>query len=107
MMMAIVVCNLLGFTVTASVQSLISNAASDKEQGAAMGSVASLTSAMAVAAPVIGASLLAPVSHLPASDLRVGLPFYFCSLLQVISATIAIRHFSQQRGRAQAATAAS
>ncbi|MFM8344767.1 MAG: MFS transporter, partial [Betaproteobacteria bacterium] len=58
MMMAIVVCNLLGFTITASLQSLISNAASDREQGTAMGSVASLTSAMAVIAPVVGAALL-------------------------------------------------
>lgn len=96
MMMAIVVCNLLGFTVTASVQSLISNAASDREQGTAMGSVASLTSAMAVAAPVIGAALMGSVSHLPTTHWLVGLPFYACSALQVISATIAIRHFSKR-----------
>lgn len=105
MMMAIVVCNLLGFTVTASVQSLISNAASDREQGTAMGSVASLTSAMAVAAPVIGATLLGSVSHLGPDHVLVGLPFFACSALQVASAIIAIRHFARVRRSEQAAVA--
>lgn len=95
MMMAIVVCNLLGFTITASLQSLISNAASDREQGTAMGSVASLTSAMAVAAPVIGAALLGSVSHLGPMHWLVGLPFFACCALQVTGAIIAIRHFSK------------
>lgn len=97
MMMVIVTFNLLGFTVGSSVQSLISNAASDREQGTAMGSVASLTSAMAVAAPVIGAGLLGSVSHLEPSHWLVGLPFFACCVLQVTGATIAIRHFSQTR----------
>lgn len=107
MMMAIVVCNLLGFTITASLQSLISNAASDREQGAAMGSVASLTSAMAVAAPVIGAMLLGSVSHLGPAHWLVGLPFFACCALQVAGAVIAIRHFSKvsQSERATAAAA--
>jgi len=95
MMMAIVVCNLLAFTITASLQSLISNAASDREQGTAMGSVASLVSAMSVAAPVIGAALLGSVSHLGPAHWLVGLPFFACSALQVTGAVIAIRHFAK------------
>jgi DHA1 family tetracycline resistance protein-like MFS transporter len=51
---------------------------------------------MAVAAPVIGAALMGSVSHLPTTHWLVGLPFYACSALQVISATIAIRHFSKR-----------
>lgn len=93
MMMVIVVFNLLGFTVGSSLQSLISNAASEREQGTAMGSVASLTSAMAVAAPVIGAALVGAVSHRPPQDFWVGLPFFVCCVLQVIGAIIAHRHF--------------
>jgi DHA1 family tetracycline resistance protein-like MFS transporter len=95
MMMVIVVCNLLGFTVATTVQSLISNAASERDQGSAMGSVSALTSAMAVLAPVIGSALLGWVSHLDPSDVRIGLPFFACSLLQVVSATIALRHLSR------------
>ncbi len=106
MMMAIVVCNLLGFTITASLQSLISNAASDREQGTAMGSVASLTSAMAVIAPVVGAALLGLVSPLGPAHWLVGLPFFACCALQVCGAVIAIRHFARQ-GRAQQAAALS
>ncbi len=106
MMMAIVVCNLLGFTITASLQSLISNAASDREQGTAMGSVASLTSAMAVIAPVVGAALLGLVSPLGPGHWLVGLPFFACCALQVTGAVIAIRHFARQ-GRAQQAAALS
>jgi DHA1 family tetracycline resistance protein-like MFS transporter len=106
MMMAIVVCNLLGFTITASLQSLISNAASDREQGTAMGSVASLTSAMAVAAPVIGATLLGSVSHLGPTHWLIGLPFFACCALQVTGAVIAIRHFSKAGKPAQPDAAA-
>ena len=93
MMMVIVAFNLLGFTVGSSLQSLVSNAASEREQGTAMGSVASLTSAMAVAAPVIGAALVGAVSHLPPQDFWVGLPFFLCCGLQVVGAIIAHRHF--------------
>ena len=99
MMMAVVVGNLMGFTVGASVQSLISNAAPDDEQGAAMGSVSSLTSAMAVVAPVVGSGLLGLVSHLPRQHWLIGLPFFVCCALQVLSATIAIRHFSSRAER--------
>lgn len=107
MMLAIVAFNLLGFTIGASVQSLISNAASDRQQGTAMGSVASLTSAMAVVAPVIGALLLGSVSHLDPSHWMVGLPFFACCALQLIGACIAVRHFwLRRKGQATAQAAA-
>ena len=73
-----------------------------------MGSVASLTSAMAVAAPVIGATLLGAVSHLDPSHWLVGLPFFACCVLQVCGAVIAIRHFSRApKASSHSATAAS
>ena len=58
MMYAVIVCNVLGFTVAASIQSIISSAADATTQGRTMGAVSSLNSLMAVVAPVIGAPLL-------------------------------------------------
>ena len=93
MMYAIVVANLLSSTVSASVQSLISSAADSRSQGQTLGAVSSLSSLMAVIAPVLGAPLLGMVSHLPRGDWRIGAPFYFCAALQAASLYVAVRHF--------------
>lgn len=97
MMLAIIGVNILGQTVTAAVQSMISSAADAKSQGQTMGAVSALNSLMAVAAPVIGAPLLAVVSHLPQGDWRIGAPFYFCALLQAVSLGLAVWHFRAHR----------
>ena len=104
MMYAVIFANVLGFTVTASIQSIISSAAAANEQGQTMGSVSALNSLMAVLAPVLAAPLLGIVSHLPADDWRVGAPFYFCSLLQGTALVLAWIHFRSSR-RARLATA--
>ncbi len=93
MFVVIVVGNLLGGGAAAVIQSLVSNAADARSQGTTMGSVAALNSMMAVIAPVVSAPLLGLVSHLPAGDWRMGLPFYFCASLQLIGTLTAIRHF--------------
>ena len=54
MMYAVILCNVLGFTVAASLQSIISGAADATTQGRTMGAVSSLQSLMAVVAPVLG-----------------------------------------------------
>jgi DHA1 family tetracycline resistance protein-like MFS transporter len=105
MMYAVIFCNLLGFTVTASIQSIISGAADARTQGRTMGTVSSLQSLMAVVAPLLGAPLLGAVSHLPRGDWRIGAPFYFCAVLQLTALTLAWLHFSKAR-RARAAAAA-
>jgi DHA1 family tetracycline resistance protein-like MFS transporter len=97
MLYVVFVLNVLGFTVAASMQSLIANAADPKTQGRTMGAVGSLNSMMAVIAPAIGAPLLAAVSHLPHGDWRIGAPFYFCALLQAASTLIALKHFKRAR----------
>jgi len=97
MMYATIFINVLGFTVSASIQSLISGAADASTQGRTLGAVASLNSLMAVVAPMIGAPLLGLVSHLPTGDWRIGAPFYFCALLQAVSLILAARHFRRQR----------
>jgi len=90
MMYAVIGINLLGGTVTASVQSLISSAADSKNQGQTMGAVSSLNGLMAVLAPMLGAPLLAAVSHFPQGDWRIGAPFFFCAALQVGSLVLAV-----------------
>ena len=90
MMYAVIGINLLGGTVTASVQSLISSAADSKNQGQTMGAVSSLNGLMAVLAPILGAPLLAAVSHFPQGDWRIGAPFFFCAALQVGSLMLAV-----------------
>ena len=105
-MYPVIFANVLGFAVSAAVQSLISNAADPTTQGRTAGAVASLNSMMAVLAPVIGAPLLATVSHLPHGDWRIGAPFYFCALLQAGSTLLAIRHFKNQRRRGAMPSAA-
>ena len=90
MMYAVIGINLLGGTVTASVQSLISSAADSKNQGQTMGAVSSLNGLMAVVAPMLGAPLLAAVSHFPQGDWRIGAPFFFCAALQVGSLVLAV-----------------
>ena len=93
MMYAVIGINMLGGTVTASVQSLISSAADSRSQGQTMGAVSALTSLMAVVAPILGAPLLASVSDLPRGDWRIGAPFFFCALLQLASLALAVVHF--------------
>ena len=105
MMFAVVFCNVLGFTVTASMQSIVSGAADATKQGRTMGAVSGLQSLMAVVAPVLSAPLLGVVSHLPRGDWRIGAPFYFCALLQLAALALAWMHFNNAR-RLRAATPA-
>ena len=97
MMFAIIGVNLLGGTVAASVNSLISSAADSRSQGQTLGAVNSLTSLTAVFAPMVAAPLLAMVSHLPQGDWRIGAPFYFCALLQLGSLWLAVMHLRQHQ----------
>jgi len=105
MMYAVIAFNLLGFAVNSAVQSMISRAADSHSQGSTMGAVSSLQSLMAVLAPVIGSALLGVVSHQPKGHWLMGLPFYFCALLQLLSTVLAFWHF--RRSTALAAVAAS
>ena len=103
-MFAVVLCNVLGFTVAASMQSIVSRAADEKTQGRTMGAVSSLQSLMAVIAPMIGAPLLGIVPHLPRGDWRIGAPFYVCALVQATALVLAWTHFHHaRRTRLQAA----
>jgi MFS transporter, DHA1 family, tetracycline resistance protein len=95
MFVVIVIGNLLGGGAAAVIQGRVSNAADTRSQGQTMGAVAALNSLMAVAAPVVSASLLGIVSHLPKGDWRMGLPFYFCASLQLMSTLFVALHFAK------------
>lgn len=106
MMYVVIIFNLLGFTVAASIQSIVSSAADANMQGQTMGAVSSLNSLMAVVAPVLGAPLLGAVSHLPRGDWRIGAPFYLCATLQLCGLVLAVIHFRGMRRNRLAAQSA-
>jgi DHA1 family tetracycline resistance protein-like MFS transporter len=92
-MYLVIVANLLGNTVSASMNSIVSGAADASQQGRTMGALSSLNSLMAVAAPAIAAPLLGLVSHLPRGDWRLGAPMFFCAAIQGLALLLAWRHF--------------
>ncbi len=107
MMYTVICLNVLGYTVQASIQSIVSGAADASEQGQAMGAVSSLNSLMAVIAPVIAAPMLSLVSHLSPGDWRFGTPMYLCAALQATALALAVTHFRGERRARLAAPAAS
>jgi len=105
MFVVIIIGAVIGGGAQASITSLLSNAAQAHEQGQTMGSMASLNSLTAVAAPVVSAALLGLVSHRPPGDVWIGLPFFFCAGLQAVGALLALAHFRRQRLAAAQAVA--
>jgi DHA1 family tetracycline resistance protein-like MFS transporter len=103
-MYVIIGANLLAFAIMPALQALVSRASDPREQGLAMGAMAAIVSLMGVLAPMLGAPLLAEVSHLPAEDWRIGAPFFLSSVLSAAAFGLAIAHFRRQR-RARPATA--
>ncbi len=105
MIFAVIGCNVLGFTVAASLQSIVSGAADEQTQGKTMGAVSGLQSLMAVLGPVFAVPLLGIVSHLPQGDWRIGMPFFFCAVLQAAALVVAIVHFRKPQPRVELAPA--
>jgi DHA1 family tetracycline resistance protein-like MFS transporter len=97
MMYAVIFANLLGATVAANMQGMVSRAADASSQGQTMGAVSSLNSLMAVVAPMFAAPLLGAVSHLPQGDWRIGAPMFFCSALLALALALAWMHFRTTR----------
>ena len=89
--------NVLGGVASAALSSIVSNAASATTQGQTMGAVSSLSSLMAVIAPLIGLEILRWVSHLPAGHVLIGLPFFTCAAVQLIAMLLAYRFFRSHR----------
>ncbi len=98
MMYCVIALGLLGGTASSAMQSIVSNAADARTQGETLGAVSSLSSMMAVLAPLIGLELLLWVSHRPPGDWLIGLPYFTCAALQLAAAAVAIRFFRQRCG---------
>lgn len=99
MMFVVIVANILGAAVAASLQGLVSAAADERTQGQTLGAVSSLNSLMAVVAPALAAPLMATVAHLPRDDWRVGAPMFFCAALQAVALLLAVVHFRRMARR--------
>ena len=92
-MYAVIFANVLGFTVSSSIQSIVSSAADDRSQGRTLGAVSSLNSLTAVLGPLITTPLLVSVSHLPQGHWAIGAPLYCGALLQATALFLAWSHF--------------
>ena len=92
-MYAVIFANMLGFTVSSSIQSIVSSAADDRSQGRTLGSVSALNSLTAVMGPLIATPLLVSVSHLPQGHWEIGAPLYCGALLQALALLLAWSHF--------------
>jgi DHA1 family tetracycline resistance protein-like MFS transporter len=102
MLYAVIFLNVLGGVASASLQSIISNAADATRQGQTMGAVSSLNSLMAVIGPIVGLELLRWVSDLPPGHLLIGLPLFTCAALQFAALLIALHVFRQHASHAPA-----
>jgi DHA1 family tetracycline resistance protein-like MFS transporter len=102
MFVIIVIGNILGGGAIAAVQGTISGAAGAHEQGRTLGSLGSINSLMAVLAPVVATPLMGVVAHRPPGDLLMGLPFYFCALMQLTAAALAYQFYLRHPEAARA-----
>lgn len=97
MMYAVIVANLFGYVVNPTIQGMVSNSVESTRQGEAMGAMSSISSVAAILGPLVGAPVLATVSHYPHGDWRVGAPFYLCGILQAIAAFVGISYFNRRQ----------
>jgi len=73
----------------------VSKSADPSTQWVTMGALQSISSLAAVLGPLIGNALLAQVADLPAGDVRLGVNFYACAVLNLIAFTIAWRRLGR------------
>jgi MFS transporter, DHA1 family, tetracycline resistance protein len=94
---AVLICNVLGYTVVASIQSIFSNAADARSQGQTMGAISALNSLASAIAPLIGAPLMGWVNtQWGGNDWHMGIPLFFCAVLQGLGLVLAWLHFRKQ-----------
>lgn len=93
MMYVVIVANVFGFAVQPAIQGMVSNAVDARSQGRSMGALASINGVAAVLGPLLAAPLLAAVAEFPKGDPRMGVPFYFCAVLQALATVFAFWHF--------------
>lgn len=95
MMFPILFCSFLIFTAGPSIQGVVSKTMSPAEQGVTLGAMQSINSLALVIGPLIAGQILASVSDLPPSDIRVGAHFFFCAALNLAAFLLAWRRLSR------------
>lgn len=95
MMFPVLFLSIFTFTAGPSIQGVVSKSAAPENQGVTLGAMQSIASLAAVIGPAIGNWLLAQVAELPPGDLRLGVNFYFCALLNFVALLIAWRRLSR------------
>jgi DHA1 family tetracycline resistance protein-like MFS transporter len=101
MMFAILMCSVLTFTAGPAIQGVVSKSADPAQQGVTLGAMQSINSLAAVVGPLIAGQILAGVSDLPPTDVRLGAHFFFCALLNLCAFLVGWRRLT----RAAAASA--
>jgi MFS transporter, DHA1 family, tetracycline resistance protein len=91
MMFVILFCGFIIFAAGPSLQALVSKSTDPSAQGITLGAMQSINSLAFILGAVLGNSILASVSDLPRSDIRVGAPFFFCASLQAIAFLLLLR----------------
>ena len=91
MMFPILFCSVLTFTTGPAIQGVVSKSADPTAQGITLGAMQSINSLAAVVGPLIAGQILAQVSSLPPTDLRVGAHFFFCASLNLLAFLLAWR----------------
>ena len=95
MMFPILFSSFLIFTAGPSIQGVVSKSMGPAEQGVTLGAMQSINSLAAVVGPLIAGQILASVSGLPPTDVRVGAHFFFCAALNLAAFLLAWRRLSR------------
>jgi DHA1 family tetracycline resistance protein-like MFS transporter len=94
-MYPILFCSFLTFTASSAIQGVVSKSTNATEQGVTLGAMQSINSLAAVVGPLIAGQILAQVSALPPTDVRVGAHFFFCASLNLLAFLVAWRRLSR------------
>ena len=95
MMFPILFAGFLTFTAGPSIQAVVSKSADPGTQGVTMGALQSIASLAAVIGPLLGNALLAQVANLPPGDIRLGVNFFLCALLNLFAFILAWRRLTR------------
>jgi DHA1 family tetracycline resistance protein-like MFS transporter len=95
MMFPILFGSFLIFTAGPSILGVVSKSMGPAEQGVTLGAMQSINGLAAVIGPLIAGQILASVSSLPPSDVRIGAHFFFCAVLNLAAFLLAWRRLSR------------
>jgi DHA1 family tetracycline resistance protein-like MFS transporter len=95
MMFPILFASFLIFTAGPSIMGVVSKSMGPTEQGVTLGAMQSINGLAAVIGPLVAGQILASVSSLPPSDVRVGAHFFFCAALNLAAFLLAWRRLSR------------